>query len=67
MTARERHIAELASAGYSSRDIAAMLGISPRTVDNHLQRVYDKLHVRSRRELGGGLESLLRSTGRATR
>lgn len=67
LTARERHIAELVSAGHGSRDIAAMLGISPRTVDNHLQRVYDKLHVRSRQELAGGLKALLRPTGRATR
>jgi DNA-binding CsgD family transcriptional regulator len=55
LTAREREIAELAAAGWSSRDIAAELGRSVRTVENHLQRVYDKLGVARRADLAGAL------------
>ncbi|MGW2836005.1 LuxR C-terminal-related transcriptional regulator [Streptomyces sp. NPDC001286] len=51
LTAREREIALLAAAGTSSKDIADILHLSIRTVDNHLQRVYTKLGVTTRREL----------------
>jgi FixJ family two-component response regulator len=43
--------AAMAAAGASSRDIAAKLVLSVRTVDNHLQNVYSKLGVTSRDEL----------------
>jgi DNA-binding CsgD family transcriptional regulator len=36
----------------SSREIADRLGVSARTVDNHLARCFDKLGTRSRAELG---------------
>ncbi len=55
LTAREREVAILASEGMPSKDIAAKLTISVRTVDNHLQRVYAKLGVSNRRELAGWL------------
>lgn len=51
LTAREREIAELASAGWPSRAIAEHLDVSVRTVDNLLQRVYRKLGVRGRAQL----------------
>jgi DNA-binding CsgD family transcriptional regulator len=51
LTAREREIALLAAAGRSSKEIAAQLVLSVRTVDNHLQRIYAKLGVVSRRDL----------------
>ena len=51
LTRREREIAAMAAAGASSRDIAAKLVLSVRTVDNHLQNVYSKLGVTSRDEL----------------
>jgi DNA-binding NarL/FixJ family response regulator len=51
LTGREQEVAQLAAGGLPSRDIAARLGVSVRTVDNHLQRVYSKLEVRNRREL----------------
>ena len=51
LTRREREIAALAAAGASSKDIAARLFLSTRTVDNHLQSVYGKLGVSGRREL----------------
>ncbi|MFI9550134.1 helix-turn-helix transcriptional regulator [Nonomuraea endophytica] len=40
----------------SSREIAKRLGLSPRTVDNYLQRAYGKLGISGRRELRDGLE-----------
>ena len=51
LTRREREIAAMAAAGASSREIAARLVLSVRTVDNHLQNVYSKLGVTSRDEL----------------
>jgi two-component system NarL family response regulator len=38
--------------GLSNRDIAAKFTISERTVKNHLTRIFDKLGVSSRLELG---------------
>ena len=51
LTRREREIATLAAAGASSKDIAAKLFLSTRTVDNHLQSVYGKLGISGRHEL----------------
>ncbi|MFJ6048894.1 LuxR C-terminal-related transcriptional regulator [Streptomyces sp. NPDC092307] len=57
LTGREREIALLASRSMLSKDIAAALTISVRTVDNHLQRIYHKLGITTRKEL---TERLLR-------
>ena len=51
LTPREREVAALAAAGASSREIAANLVLSVRTVQNHLQSAYGKLGVTSREEL----------------
>jgi DNA-binding CsgD family transcriptional regulator len=51
LTRREREIVNLAAAGRSSKQIAHQLGLSTRTVDNHLSHAYHKLGVRSRSEL----------------
>lgn len=53
LTRREREIAGLAATGRTSREIASMLRISTRTVDNHLGRVYSKLGVSGRSGLVG--------------
>jgi DNA-binding CsgD family transcriptional regulator len=55
LTAQERHIAELARDGLSSREIAARLFLSPRTVEWHLRKVFGKLGIHSRRELANAL------------
>jgi DNA-binding CsgD family transcriptional regulator len=58
LTTRERQVAELAADGVRSREIADRLYLSPRTVENHLQRVYAKLGVNGRVELAPALRSL---------
>ncbi|MEL6891300.1 MAG: LuxR C-terminal-related transcriptional regulator [Actinomycetota bacterium] len=50
-SARQLEIATLAASGRSSKDIAAELHLSVRTVDNHLAAVYRSLDVSSRDEL----------------
>src|SRR5690606_19132352 len=55
LTAREREVALLAAAGRTSREIAEHLGMSTRTVDTHLARVYRKLGISGRSELAGAL------------
>jgi len=58
LTARERQIARLAAAGVPSKQIAERLYLSPRTVDNHLLRVYAKLGVSGRADLAAVLDLL---------
>ncbi|MEO3746179.1 LuxR C-terminal-related transcriptional regulator [Plantactinospora sp. B5E13] len=58
LTDRERQIARLAARGLASRNIAEQLYISTRTVENHLQRVYNKLGVTGRGELWPALRSM---------
>lgn len=55
LTRREKEIALLAAQGLPSRTIGERLFLSPRTVENHLARAYDKLGVRSRAELAHAL------------
>jgi DNA-binding CsgD family transcriptional regulator len=51
LTGREREVADLAASGLSSRVIGERLGITTRTVDNLLGRVYVKLGLTGRSEL----------------
>ena len=55
LTSRETEVALMASRGSSSREIAAALVLSVRTVDNHLHSVYRKLGVDNRGELMAAL------------
>ena len=55
LTRREREVAVLASEGLANREIAARLFLSARTVENHLQRAYEKLGITTRSELAGAL------------
>jgi DNA-binding CsgD family transcriptional regulator/tetratricopeptide (TPR) repeat protein len=52
LTPSERRVAELTATGMTNRDVAAALFISPKTVEANLSRVYHKLGIRSRAELG---------------
>ncbi|MFC4055387.1 LuxR C-terminal-related transcriptional regulator [Actinomadura syzygii] len=51
LSPREREIVLLAAGGAASKDIAELLSLSVRTVDNHLGRAYAKLGVSGRAEL----------------
>ena len=45
----------LAAAGRSNKEIAEQLFLSPRTVENRLQRVYEKLGIAGRTEVADAL------------
>jgi DNA-binding NarL/FixJ family response regulator len=47
-TRRQTEILTLISEGYSDKEIARILDMSTKTVSVHLQRVFDKLNVRTR-------------------
>jgi DNA-binding NarL/FixJ family response regulator len=55
LTPAERETAVLAAAGRSNKDIAEELFLSPRTVENRLQRVYEKLGIAGRTEVADAL------------
>ena len=51
LTPHETQIARLACEGLSNPEIGARLFISPRTVEWHLHKVFEKIGINSRREL----------------
>ncbi|WP_412079277.1 LuxR C-terminal-related transcriptional regulator [Streptomyces xanthophaeus] len=51
LTPQELQVVRLAAEGRSSREVAALLFLSPRTVEHHLYKAYPKLGIRSRTEL----------------
>jgi len=51
LTRQEFHIAQVLAAGSTTREAAAALFLSPKTVEYHLRNVYSKLGVNSRNEL----------------
>ncbi|HKP39551.1 ATP-binding protein [Mycobacterium sp.] len=58
LTPSEQRVAELAASGRTNRDIAATLFISPKTVEANLARIYRKLGIHSRAELGHRMSHL---------
>ncbi len=50
LTEREREILDSLARGFSNKEIASKLEISPLTVKAHLAHIFEKLHVRSRTE-----------------
>jgi DNA-binding CsgD family transcriptional regulator len=57
LTESEKLVADLAASGLTNKQVAARLFISPKTVEANLARVYRKLGIHSRAELGARLAS----------
>lgn len=57
LTPQELQVARMLAGGRTTREAAAALFLSPKTVEYHLRHVYVKLDVRSRAELTGALEA----------
>jgi DNA-binding CsgD family transcriptional regulator len=55
LTAHELHIAQLAAEGLTNREIGHRLYLSHRTVSTHLHRIFPKLGIASRADLGAVL------------
>ena len=51
LTTIEEQVAAIVAEGRANQEVAAELGISNKTVESHLSRVYRKLGVHSRGEL----------------
>jgi len=55
LTRQEFHIAQVLASGKTTREAAAALFLSPKTIEYHLRSVYSKLGVNSRTELAAVL------------
>ena len=48
LTAREIEVLQALARGGANKEIARDLGLSPKTVDNHIQSIYSKLGLKTR-------------------
>jgi HD-GYP domain-containing protein (c-di-GMP phosphodiesterase class II) len=48
LTAREVEVLQLLARGQANKQIAARLAVTPKTVSNHVEHIYDKIGVSSR-------------------
>jgi DNA-binding CsgD family transcriptional regulator len=55
LTPQELQVALALAEGRTTREAAAKLYVSPKTIEYHLRNVYDKLEIRSREQLAGAL------------
>ena len=55
LTAAERRVADALLAGATVKETARRLHMSPKTVEVHITRIYRKLGIRSRAQLGAAL------------
>jgi DNA-binding CsgD family transcriptional regulator len=58
LSGRERQVGRLLAEGHTTAQAAAALGISPHTARHHAERLYEKLGVRCRAELGRVLSTV---------
>jgi DNA-binding CsgD family transcriptional regulator len=58
LTPSERRVAMLVAEGRSTKEVAAALFVSPKTVEGHLSRIYAKLGIHSRTALSRQLSEL---------
>ena len=62
LSAQEHRIAQLAAAGHTTKEIAAKINLSPRTVDSHLANTFRKLGITRRSALGQALAEQAHTT-----
>jgi DNA-binding CsgD family transcriptional regulator len=55
LSRREREVAALVAVGQSNREIAAALYLSPKTIEGHLHRIFEKLAVSSRAQVAASV------------
>ena len=65
LTEREREVLSLLAIGHTNPEIAALLSLSPRTVESHRANLQRKLGVRSRAELVRAAAEIEESESRA--
>jgi DNA-binding NarL/FixJ family response regulator len=53
LTPQEVQVARFVARGLPTREVAAQMFLSPRTIDYHLRNVFTKLGISSRAELAG--------------
>jgi DNA-binding CsgD family transcriptional regulator/Arc/MetJ-type ribon-helix-helix transcriptional regulator len=63
LSAQEYRVAQLAAAGLTSKEIAAKVNLSSRTVDSHLAKAFRKLAITRRAGLGDALRQYDSATG----
>jgi DNA-binding NarL/FixJ family response regulator len=51
LTDREREVLQHVARGYTYREVGAQLHIAPKTVENHVRNILDKLHLSRKQEL----------------
>jgi DNA-binding CsgD family transcriptional regulator len=57
LTQTEKRVAELVAEGQTNREVAGALFLSVKTVETNLTRIYEKLEVKSRRQLARKMRS----------
>jgi DNA-binding CsgD family transcriptional regulator len=58
LSARELEVAQAVASGLSNKEVGSVLGISVRTVENHLRSIFAKLKIKSRIRLAAGLREI---------
>jgi DNA-binding CsgD family transcriptional regulator len=64
LTAAELAVARLVSTGRSNREVAGELFVSVKAVEFHLGHVFDKIGIRSRKDLASQLAAPAAAAGR---
>ncbi|MFJ6214789.1 LuxR C-terminal-related transcriptional regulator [Streptomyces sp. NPDC092296] len=65
LTPHERRIADMMLDGLTNRRIAESFSVSPRAVEQHITRIYQKLSIRRRAQLAAALHGMAPGPGAA--
>ncbi len=65
LTLQETRVAQMLGTGKTTKETAAALFLSPKTVEYHLRHIYQKMGIRSRSELSEVVEPEANDTGSA--